>query len=109
MKLSDLTKLPLSIKMVSEPMINALFRYDTNLEYRRYQQLVKAPTRTVVNSNRNSRNSFVVNLYNDRSKEHIYDNGTRKETLENGYTIVYFRNGDIKQTLPDQTILYYFK
>ena len=38
-------------------------------------------------------------MYSDRSKELIYDNGTKKITLENGYSIVYFKNGDIKQVL----------
>jgi hypothetical protein len=97
MKLSDLTKIDLSIKMVSDQMIAALFRFETNIEYRRYQQAVKSAGRTVVNSTRNSKNSYVANLYSDRSKEHLYDNGTRKETLESGYTIIYFKNGDIKQ------------
>lgn len=81
MKLSDLTKIDLSIKMVTEQMINSLFRYETNLDYRRYQQQVKAPGRTIVNSTRNNKNSFMAHLYSDHSKEHIYDNGTRKETL----------------------------
>lgn len=99
MKLSDLTKMDLSIKMVTDQMISALFKYETNIDFRKYQQTVKAAGRTVVSTTRNSKNSYLANLYNDRSKEHIYDNGTRKETLENGYTIIYFKNGDIKQVL----------
>ena len=97
MTLSDLTKIDLSIKMVTDQMISSLFRYETNIEYRRYLQIVKAPGRTVVNSARNTKNQYLANLYNDHSKQHIYDNGTRKETLENGFSIVYFKNGDIKQ------------
>jgi len=70
----------------------------------------------VVNTNRNNKSDYTAKLYSDRSKELIYDNGTRKVTQENGYSIVYFKNGDIKQvffvisqTLPDKTVLYYFK
>jgi centromere protein J len=28
--------------------------------------------------------------------------------MPDGYTIVYFTNSDIKQTLPDTTVIYYF-
>lgn len=97
MKLSDLTKIDLSIKMVNEKMINALFKYQNNIEYRKYMQTVNSPSRTIVNTTRNTKNNFVTNLYNDRSKELVYDNGTKKVTLESGFTIVYFKNGDIKQ------------
>jgi hypothetical protein len=68
MKLSDLTKIDLSIKMVTDQMISALFKYENNIEYRRYQQIVKAAGRTVVNSTRNTKNSYLANLYNDHSK-----------------------------------------
>lgn len=81
MKLSDLTKIDLSIKMVNEKMINALFKYQNNIEYRKYMQTVNSPSRTVVNTTRNTKNNFVTNLYNDRSKELVYDNGTKKVTL----------------------------
>lgn len=60
-------------------------------------QSVNSPNRTVVNSSRNNTNSFTAKLYSDRSKELLYDNGTRKVTCENGFSIVYFKNGDIKQ------------
>jgi hypothetical protein len=36
MKLSDLTKITLNIKMVTEDMIDNLFRYENNPEYRKY-------------------------------------------------------------------------
>lgn len=81
MKLSDLTKIDLSIKMVNEKMINALFKYQNNIEYRKYMQTVNSPSRTIVNTTRNTKNNFVTNLYNDRSKELVYDNGTKKVTL----------------------------
>lgn len=81
MKLSDLTKIDLSIKMVNEKMINSLFKYQNNIEYRKYMQTANSPSRTIVNTTRNTKNNFVTNLYNDRSKELVYDNGTKKVTL----------------------------
>jgi hypothetical protein len=32
----------------------------------------------------------------------------RRETYPDGYLIVYFANDDIKQTFPDQRVVYYF-
>ena len=60
-------------------------------------QSVNSPSRTVVNSNRNSANNYTAKLYSDRTKELVYDNATRKVTCENGFSVVYFKNGDIKQ------------
>ena len=62
----------------------------------------------MVNTARNNRNNFTANVYSDGTKEMIYDNGTVKESSDRGYSIVYFKNGDIKQTLTDKTILYFF-
>jgi len=97
MKLSDLTKIDLSISMVSDKMIESLFRYQNNLEYRAYQQSKSKAGRVVVNTTRNNRNNFTTNIYSDGAKEMIYDNGTVKDSQENGYNVVYFKNGDIKQ------------
>ena len=62
----------------------------------------------MINTLRNNRSNFTANTYSDGTKELIYDNGTIKESSDNGYSIVYFRNGDIKQSLADKTILYFF-
>jgi hypothetical protein len=98
MKLSDLIKQPISIKMVNDQMIS-LFRCEHNPDYIKYIQSTSSPTRTVVNSTRNNANSYTAKLYSDRTKELVYDNGTRKVSCENGFSIVYFKNGDIKQVI----------
>lgn len=38
----------------------------------------------------------------------IFANKVRRESFQDGYTIVYFNNGDMKQTYPDQRIVYHF-
>lgn len=48
------------------------------MEYLRYMQSTKLPTRTVVNTTRNNANSYTTKIYSDRTKELVYDNGTRK-------------------------------
>lgn len=78
MKLSDLTKIELSIKIVNEQMINSMFKFENIMEYKKYLQIINMPTRTIVNTSKNSKNGYVANLYSDRSKELIYDNGTKK-------------------------------
>lgn len=64
--------------MVTDHMIKSLFRHENNLEFVKYQQSLQNPSRTVVNTTRNARNDYTAKLYSDRSKELIYDNGTRK-------------------------------
>ena len=50
----------------------------------------------------------IVRWYANQKKEIIFRKGVRKEIFPDGYTIVYFKNQDIKQTYPDGKIVYYF-
>lgn len=77
MKLSDLCKIPLSIKMVTDEMIRNLFRCQNHPDYRRYLELVSRP-RTKINTNRNPVEKKVTNVYADGGKEVIFDTGVRK-------------------------------
>lgn len=43
----------------------------------------------------------IQRIYLNGKKEVIFSNKVRRETFTDGYTIVYFSNGDIKQTYPD--------
>ncbi len=97
-----------SIKDVSEEMIESLFRFENNSEYRKYLQRINNPKRMIVNSSKNGMDKKITNIYNDKSKEILFENGVKKEIFEDGYTIIYFKNGDIKQKLEDGTTLYYF-
>ncbi len=68
MKLSDLSKMEISIKMVTDKMISTLFKFQNNADYKKYMQAKQSPSRTIVNTTRNTKNSYVANLYSDRSK-----------------------------------------
>ena len=52
-------------------------------------------------------------LYSDGRKEVVFHNGVRREQWGDGYSVVYFTNGDIKQTYPQghrkQRVVYYYK
>ena len=50
----------------------------------------------------------VQRMFLNGKKEVLFANKVRRETHQDGYTIVYFNNGDIKQTYPDQRIVYHF-
>jgi hypothetical protein len=49
-------------------MINALFRYANNIEYKKYLQIINNPNRVVVNTNRNNLENKTIKVYNDKSK-----------------------------------------
>ncbi|XP_060074604.1 centromere protein J-like [Ylistrum balloti] len=51
----------------------------------------------------------VERVYRTGAREILFSNGTRKEISADGQTIIVsFFNGDIKQIMPDQRIVYYY-
>ena len=50
-----------------------------------------------------------INLYSDDKKEIIFKSGVRKEIFKDGYQIIHFVNGDIKQIYPEGKSCYFFK
>lgn len=98
MKLSDLTKIPLTIKMVTEGMIENMLHYYSNPEYIRYKQIISQP-RNKVHTTKNAIDRKSTSIFADGGKEVIFDTGVRKEYFTNGYSIIFFPNGDIKQVL----------
>ncbi len=51
-------------------------------------------------------------LFADGKKEVVFHNGVRREQWPDGYSVVYFTNGDIKQTFPPghkkQRVVYFY-
>ena len=48
-------------------------------------------------------------IYSNGSREILFSNGTRKTVSGDGQSVVVsFFNGDIKQMLPDQRVVYYY-
>ena len=53
-------------------------------------------------------NGKIVKIFNNDKKEVIFQSGVRKEIFKDGFQIVYFVNGDMKQNLPDGKSVYFF-
>jgi len=51
----------------------------------------------------------IIKIYDDNKKEILFPSGVRKEIFNDGYQIIYFVNGDIKQNHPNGKSIYYFK
>lgn len=49
-----------------------------------------------------------IKFFSDNKKEVLFPSGVRKEIYNDGYQIVHFVNGDIKQNFPDGKSVYYF-
>ena len=49
-----------------------------------------------------------INFYDKNKKEIIFQSGVRKEIYYDGYQIIFFTNGDIKQIFPDKKKQVYF-
>ena len=50
-----------------------------------------------------------IKIYNNNKKEIIFPNNTKKEVFPDGYTLVYYSNGDIKEIIPNNKEIYYYK
>ena len=50
----------------------------------------------------------IQRIYQNGKKEVIFNNGVKRESFPDGYTIVYFNNQDIKQTFQDGKVVYFF-
>ena len=50
----------------------------------------------------------IQRIYQNGKKEVIFNNGVKRESFPDGYTIVYFNNQDIKQTYADGKVVYFF-
>ena len=58
----------------------------------------------------NTEDGKTINFYDKNKKEIIFKSGVKKEIFYDGYQIIYFTNGDIKQIFPDKTKeVYFFK
>lgn len=106
MQVSDLNSVRnLSIRMVTPEMIDNMLHYYSTKEYQKLQQLTKTKHRRVLSEEDSG--DKVVRIYADGVRETLFRTGIRKEVLD-GYTVIHFKNKDIKQKLEDGTTLYYF-
>jgi hypothetical protein len=55
-----------------------------------------------------SHDGKIQRFFDNGKKEVVFSNGVKREVWPSGYSIVYFTNNDIKQTFPDQKVVYYF-
>ena len=52
----------------------------------------------------------IINIYEDNKKEIIFKSGVRKEVFSDGYQLIHFPNGDMKQKFfgKDEKIIYFY-
>lgn len=81
------------------------YKYDSNKYYKNYMEESRRPKRIVKTTP--LADGKVQRIYDNNASEMIMPTGARRETFPNGYSIVHFVNGDIKQTLPDGSQIYY--
>ena len=50
-----------------------------------------------------------IYFYSNNKKVIIFPSGLKKEIFNDGFQLIYFNNGDIKQNYPDGKSIYFFK
>lgn len=68
-----------SIKDITPDMIEKLLKFENNEDYCKYLQRTNNPKRMIINSSKNGVDKKITNVYNDKSKEILFENGVRKE------------------------------
>jgi centromere protein J len=71
------------------------------------------PSKQVIEEHLRKEDGKVQRVYADGRREVVFPNGVRREVWPDGFTLVYFTNQDVKQTITSQTglgprIIYYF-
>ncbi|KAL4466972.1 hypothetical protein ABPG74_010569 [Tetrahymena malaccensis] len=82
------------------------FKYSTNKYYIKYQQFqdqTKKPQHV-----ENNKDGSITSTYEKGIKEIVYKNKTRQVSFIDGYQIVIFPTGDIKQVFPNNIEQYFF-
>lgn len=83
------------------------YKFDNNKYFNKYQEEKKKQKQKTKTKSCNLAEGKIQNTYEDGSIEIILPSGATRETFPNGYSIVQFINEDIKQTLPDGSLIYY--
>jgi hypothetical protein len=83
------------------------YAYNANLYYQEYIEMKNKGVHPKL-INQTNENGKVQKVYDDGKKEIVFKNGAKREIFPNGYIIVNYKIGDVKQTLPDNSIIYYY-
>jgi hypothetical protein len=107
MQILDSFDNPLPIaKIFTEKLDNDSYHYRNNKFYKDYQTHTDSQSE-IVKVNR-LQDGKIQNIFDNKVQEILFTNGSRRVIFPNGYTLVFFGNGDIKQSLPDSTVIYYY-
>ncbi|EGR34162.1 hypothetical protein IMG5_021820 [Ichthyophthirius multifiliis] len=118
--ISNIGSQNISISILDKLIDQNQFQYDQNQFYQQYQQSNKKTSKiiqqTVGQDGKVKKIKIqkiylyiqITRFYEDQKIEYIFANKVKKQVFPNKYSIVNFINQDIKQVLPDETIIYYF-
>ncbi|CAD8061276.1 unnamed protein product [Paramecium sonneborni] len=98
--------IPFTIKNINNLISEQEFSFDQNRFYLMYKRNKDMPSK-IVNQNVGP-DGKVSRQYANGKKEVVFHNGVKREVFPEGYVIVHFTNKDVKQTLPNGTIIYFF-
>ncbi|KAL4510145.1 hypothetical protein ABPG72_010338 [Tetrahymena utriculariae] len=114
-KPSQIKKIPLTryqslkqftIEEIGKNIEISEFKYSTNKYYIKYQQFqdqTKKPQHV-----ENNKDGSITSTYEKGIKEIVYKNKTKQVSFVDGYQIVIFPTGDIKQVFPNNIEQYFF-
>ena len=81
------------------------FSYSANPYYQKFLKWC-AQSKKIVKST--TYGEKVHNSYDNQVQEIIFTTGAKRVIFPDNYILVFFQNKDIKQTLPDQSVVYYY-
>lgn len=93
-------------KIFTEKIDKNSYHYENNKYFKEYLSHMDG-SRQIVKT-KSLPDGKIQNIFDSQVQEIIFTNGSRRIIFPDGYTLVFFGNGDIKQSLPDTTIIYYY-
>lgn len=83
------------------------YRHDNHKYFKEYSSLSRERLKLV--SSHELSDGKTLNVFEGSIEEVEFQNGAKKWKFPNGFSIVNFQNGDVKQVLPDKTVIYFYK
>lgn len=65
------------------------------------------PSLELLEENLRPEDGKVTRLYSDQRREVVFPNKVRRDTWPDGYSVVYFTNGDVKQSFSTRTVYHF--
>jgi hypothetical protein len=93
------------LKSSKEPLDLESFSFTANAHYQKFLKWNSQQKKVAKSTTYGEK---VHNCYENNVQEIMFATGAKRVIFPDNYIVVFFQNKDVKQTLPDQSVIYYY-